>query len=90
MFHGGAINVISNSMHYKERYKTDNPNLKLIKDLKQFFGAKLIACGQAMAFQKFKTDDLLPDVKVSLIAQTVLSGYQLKGYVKYDLSEVGK
>jgi intracellular sulfur oxidation DsrE/DsrF family protein len=78
--HAGALNAISNNAHYQERYKMDNPNLKLINDLKNI-GAKFIACGQAMAFFKVKKEDLLPDVKVSLTAQTVLTSYQLKGYV---------
>jgi len=78
--HAGALNAISNNAHYQERYKMDNPNLKLINDL-QNIGAKFIACGQAMAFFKVKREDLLPNVKVSLTAQTVLTSYQLKGYV---------
>ena len=90
MVHGGALNAISSNAHYKERYKTDNPNLQLIKDLEQHFGARLIACGQAMAFLKFKKEDLLPEVKISLTAQTVLSSYQLKGFVRYDLGNGGK
>lgn len=39
-----------------------------------------------MAFRKNK-EDLPPEVKISLTAKTVLSGYQLKGYVDYDISE---
>lgn len=60
----------------------DNPNIKLINDLTNI-GAKFISCGQAMAFFDIKKEDLLPMVKVSLTAQTVLSFYQLKGYIKY-------
>ncbi len=88
--HGGALNAISTNEHYKDRYKTDNPNLKLIKSLEQQLGAKFIACGQAMSFFKFKKEDILPEVKISITAQTVLSSYQLKGFVKYDLGNVGK
>jgi len=60
----------------------DNPNLKPIGDLDKL-GTRFIACGQAMAFLNIKKEDLLPLVKVSLTAQTALSNYQLKGYVKY-------
>ncbi len=81
--HGGALNALKTNKAYQEKYKTDNPNLKLIEDLKKL-GAKFIACGQAMAFSGTMKEDLLPDVKVSLTAQTVLSHYQLKGYVKYS------
>jgi intracellular sulfur oxidation DsrE/DsrF family protein len=84
--HAGALNAFCTNDRYKEKYKTDNPNLKLISELKNF-GARFIACGQAMAFKKFTREDMLPEVKISLTAQTVLSGYQLKGYVLYSLSE---
>lgn len=84
--HAGALNAFCTNEHYKEKYKTDNPNLKLINELKNF-GALFIACGQAMAFKKITKEELLPEVKISLTAQTVLSAYQLKGYVHYDLSE---
>lgn len=80
--HAAALKAISNNEYYKEQYKIDNPNLKLINDLKNL-GAKFIACGQAMTFFDVKKEDLLPGVKVSLTAQTVLSAYQLKGYVLF-------
>jgi intracellular sulfur oxidation DsrE/DsrF family protein len=82
LIHAGALNAITTNKYYKEHYKLDNPNLKVINDLVNL-GAKFIACGQAMAFFNIKADDLLPLVKISLTAQTVLSSYQLKGYVLY-------
>ena len=81
--HGGALNAIKTNVAYQKKYKIDNPNLQLIDDLKKL-GARFIACGQAMAFSETMKEDLLPDVKVSITAQTVLSHYQLKGYVKYE------
>ena len=80
--HAAALKAFTNNEYYKEQYKIDNPSLKLIGDLKNV-GAKFIACGQAMTFFDVKKENLLPDVKVSLTAQTVLSSYQLKGYVLY-------
>lgn len=81
--HAGALFSITNNDYYKEHRKMDNPNLKLIDDLRNV-GATFIACGQAMAFLDVKKEDLLPFVKISLTAQTVLSSYQLKGFVKYN------
>jgi intracellular sulfur oxidation DsrE/DsrF family protein len=81
--HGGALIAITNNAAYQKKYKLDNPNLKTIDELEKKTGAKFIACGQAMAFFEVKKEDLLPEVKISLTAQTVLSHYQLKGYVKY-------
>jgi intracellular sulfur oxidation DsrE/DsrF family protein len=80
--HAGALFAITNNDYYKEHKKMDNPNLKLIDDLRNI-GATFIACGQAMAFLDIKKEALLPFVKISLTAQTVLSSYQLKGFVKY-------
>lgn len=80
VIHAGALNAITTNAYYQKHFKLDNPNLKVISDLKNL-GTKFIACGQAMAFFSIKRDDLLPDVRVSLTAQTVLTSYQLKGYV---------
>lgn len=80
--HAGALFAITNNAFYKEKYKTDNPNIKLVGELVAL-GARVIACGQAMAFLDLKREALLPEIKVSLTAQTVLSHYQLKGYIKY-------
>jgi predicted peroxiredoxin len=78
--HAGAVNAIRNNEAYQKKYKTDNPNIKLIDDLKKI-GAKFIICGQAMEFFETKKEDLLPDIKISLTAQTVVSYYQLKGFI---------
>ncbi|MGP8215570.1 MAG: DsrE family protein [Bacteroidia bacterium] len=80
--HGGALYTVTNNNYYKEHFKADNPNIKLINELAAL-GAEFIACGQTMAYADLKRESLLPVVKVSLTAQTVLSSYQLKGYIKY-------
>ena len=87
--HGGALNSISTNPSYQKRFKMDNPNLKLIKDLEKV-GTRFISCGQAMNFINIKKDELLPEVKVSFTAQTALTGYQLKGYVLKTLQPEGK
>jgi predicted peroxiredoxin len=68
----------------KKKYKTDNPNVKLIEEMKKL-GVKFIVCGQSMVFTDTKKDDLLPDIKISVTAQTALSSYQLKGYVLFKI-----
>ena len=80
--HAGALNAFTNNEFYKGKYKTDNPNQKLINDLAAI-GTRFIACGQAMVFFDIKKEALMPVMKISVTAQTVLSSYQLKGYVKY-------
>lgn len=83
--HGTALDAIMNDESYQKKYKTSNPNGKLIKDF-ETIGAKFIACGQAMAFFDVRKEELLPEVKISLTAQTVLSNYQSKGYVLYSIN----
>lgn len=82
--HAGALHAFKTNVAYQKKYKMDNPNIKVIDDLKKL-GAKFIACGQAMAFLEIKKEDLLPDMRISVTAQTVLSHYQLKGYVLYQV-----
>jgi len=78
--HAGVLHALKSNEAFQKKYKIDNPNIKIIDDLKKF-GAKFIVCGQAMAFLDVKKEELLPDMKVSLTAQTVLTHYQLKGYI---------
>jgi len=80
VIHAGAIHAIKNNEAFRKKYKIDNPSIKLIDDLKKL-GAKFIVCGQAMEFFEVKKEELLPDIKISLTAQTVVTYYQLKGYV---------
>ncbi len=82
--HGPALHSISTDEAYQKKFKMNNPNLNLIKDLEKA-GVRFIACGQAMSFMNVKEEDLMPVVKISLTAQTALSGYQLKGYVLKSL-----
>ena len=84
VIHGPGLEALETTANYKKKHSVDNPNIKLIEDLKNV-GAKFIACGQAMAFHELTKDNLLPDIKVSLTAQTVLSNYQLQGYVLYPI-----
>ena len=84
VIHGPGLEALETNERYKKKHSVDNPNIKLIDDLKNI-GTKFIACGQAMAFHELTKDDLLPEIKISLTAQTVLSNYQLQGYVLYPI-----
>lgn len=82
--HAEALNAIRNNVAYQKKFKMDNPNIRVINELNNV-GAKIIACGQAMEFFETAKDDLLPGIKISITAQTVLSSYQLKGFIKYQM-----
>ncbi|WP_437395097.1 hypothetical protein [Flagellimonas lutimaris] len=82
--HASSLNSFTTNEFYNGKFKKDNPNIELIEKLEDL-GATYIACGQAMFFFDVPKEALLPVVKVSLTAQTVLSSYQLKGYVKFRM-----
>ena len=84
LIHGPGIEAVTNDETYKKKHSIDNPNIKFVRELENA-GTKFIVCGQAMAFQNTTKDQLLPEIKVSLTAQTVLSNYQSQGYVRYSI-----
>ena len=84
VIHGRGVEALMTNESYKKKHSIENPNIKLVHDLENV-GAKFIVCGQAMAFHEIKKEDLLPEVKITLTAQTVLSNYQLQGYVLYSV-----
>ena len=79
--HAAAELAFLNNDAFKKRYKMDNPNIKLIRDLEMITGAKFIICGQSMQLFGIKPEEFLPSIKISLTAQTIITSYQLKGYV---------
>jgi intracellular sulfur oxidation DsrE/DsrF family protein len=83
--HASAMYCFLTNEKYKKKYDIDNPNIALIKEL-QDYGVKMLVCGQAMTFFNLETEDLVPGIKQVLTAQTVISSYQLNGYVYYDMS----
>jgi intracellular sulfur oxidation DsrE/DsrF family protein len=82
--HGGALNVFLSNEAYRKKFKTDNPNLDLLKQFNAL-GIKLIACGQAMYFFNFPKEDMISEVKTALSAKVVLSTYQAKGFVLFPI-----
>ena len=83
--HAGALYSLLTNEKYKKKYGLDNPNIPLIKEL-QDYGVKIIVCGQAMTFLRLEKEDLVPGIKQALNAQTVISSYQLKNFVYFDMS----
>lgn len=86
--HGPGLDALTLNERYQKKHSMDNPNLGIIKDLKNV-GAKFIVCGQAMAFFEITKEELLPEMRVALTAQTVLSDYEMQGFVLYSI-EAGK
>jgi intracellular sulfur oxidation DsrE/DsrF family protein len=77
--HGGAVRSFYTNEAYQKKYKQDNPNLAVIKELSAA-GVKFLLCGQSLNWLKIDRSMLLPEARIALTAQTVLTTYQLKGY----------
>lgn len=84
VIHGSALNVYLKNEAYQKKFKTDNPNLDILKQFANI-NTKLLACGQAELFTNIPAENLIPEVKTAFSANVVLSTYQLKGYVLYNV-----
>ncbi|WP_297337157.1 DsrE family protein [Algoriphagus sp.] len=78
--HGGAVFSILNHEKYQERFKTDNPNLKVLDALKEG-GAEILVCGQSLIARGFTKEDLWPDVVLAHSMLTTATTYVPQGYV---------
>jgi intracellular sulfur oxidation DsrE/DsrF family protein len=86
VIHGAPMNVYLKNEAYQKKFRTNNPNLDI---LKQFTDIKtnLIACGQAELIFNMPPSDMIPEVKTAFSAKVALSTYQLKGYVLFNIQE---
>jgi intracellular sulfur oxidation DsrE/DsrF family protein len=79
VFHGPAVDGILDNDHYKAKFGADNPNLKVIAEMKKC-GVEFFVCGQYLAGEKIAPKTLTPDVTAAADALLVLMQYQNKGY----------
>jgi intracellular sulfur oxidation DsrE/DsrF family protein len=77
--HGEAAYCLMNNEAYQKKYKVNNPNLPLLKALKEA-GVELYVCGQSLFARNIDRNTLSPDVTVALSMLTTVTTYQLKGY----------
>jgi intracellular sulfur oxidation DsrE/DsrF family protein len=66
----------------KKKYGVDNPNLKVLEELKAA-GVKIVGCAQAMMKSSIDPTDLNPIIKPIFSRFTTVSSYQLKGYAYF-------
>jgi intracellular sulfur oxidation DsrE/DsrF family protein len=71
--------ALLNNEAYQKKFKTNNPNLKLIEELRQA-GVKIAVCGQSLVRREIDPKQLAPGVEVAVSMLTTFSMYQLKGY----------
>ncbi len=77
--HGDANDVVMSNKHYFDRYKVDNPNIELIKNLKEA-GVKLTVCGQSLTGYNVAPGQVLKEVEIATSMLTTVTTHQLKGY----------
>lgn len=77
--HGEAAYSVLNNQQYHEKYKTDNPNLGLFKELSDA-GVKLFVCGQSIVGRNIDRTRMAPEIALATSMATVVTTYQLKGY----------
>lgn len=79
VLHKMATYSIFSNDKFQQKFKVDNPNLPLIKELSDA-GVKFYTCGQTLIRGRIAESDITPEVKVATSALTTLTTYQLKGY----------
>ena len=84
VLHGAATPIVLRNEIFKDRFKKDNPNGKIIKDLKDV-GVKLYVCGQALADDGFTDEWVNEQIPVAVSALVAVPTYQLKGYAYFPL-----
>jgi intracellular sulfur oxidation DsrE/DsrF family protein len=77
--HGGAAYTTMSNEAYRQKYKVDNPNLKLYRELEQA-GVKIFVCGQSLINRRIDRKRLVPEVKIATSMLTTITTYQLKEY----------
>jgi len=80
VFHGKAVKAVLSDAAYAARFKVAaNPNLPLIRDLKEA-GVEVFVCGQALHELGFEAEEVAGEVPVADSAMLVLVNKQADGY----------
>jgi len=77
--HKEAVFTLMNNDTYRKRFKVDNPNLQLLRELQQA-GIKIAVCGQSLLKRNIDYQKLATGVEVATSMLTTVTTYQLKGY----------
>ena len=80
--HGGATYGVLTNERYRERFETDNPNLPVIRALKEA-GVKVTVCGQSLIGRDIDPADVAPEVDIATSMLTTVATYQIMGYAVF-------
>ncbi|WP_205617751.1 DsrE family protein [Balneola vulgaris] len=79
VIHGGATDVVLNNDTYKLKYEFDNPNIPLIRELKEA-GVKIYVCGQSLLARNYPIEEVNTEVEIGLSMLTVVTTHLHNGY----------
>jgi intracellular sulfur oxidation DsrE/DsrF family protein len=77
----GIVAAMTNEA-YRKKYGVDNPNLKILQQLKEA-GVKINGCAQSMLKHSIDPSEISPDVTPVFSRFTTVSNLQLKGYAYF-------
>jgi intracellular sulfur oxidation DsrE/DsrF family protein len=84
VMYGGATDAALDNEHYRQKYGVDNPNLPLIRKLRNA-GVDVAVCGQAAAEHRDRYEWIAPEVTLSLSALTTITTLEHLGYALMPL-----
>jgi intracellular sulfur oxidation DsrE/DsrF family protein len=79
---GVSIPIVLNNEAYKKKFGVDNPNLKILEQLKAA-GIKINGCAQSMMKNSIDPSEVNPIITPIFSKFTTVSTYQLKGYAYF-------
>lgn len=77
--HAKSTYSILNDELYKAKFGTSNPNIALVKELKEA-GVEVTVCGQSLRGRGVENDQVLSEVEIATSMLTTVTSYQMKGY----------
>lgn len=75
-----GFDIVMTNEAYKARHGRDNPNIEIIRKLKQA-GVDIRLCGQGLIGREIDAKDVNPDIQVDLWAMTSIINLTMAGYV---------
>ncbi len=74
-----GFDIVMSNEAYKKRYGRDNPNIEIIRKLKQA-GVDIRLCGQGIIGREIDAKDVNPDIQIDLWAMTSIINLTMAGY----------
>ena len=86
VIHGYAVYSLLNNDKYRTKYGVANPNLELIKRMKDM-GVDLYVCGQNLGMMRLAKEDIASEVEVAISAKMALITLDQRGYTYLNVNE---